>query len=125
LFGIAMFTSLFVAGQFLFRLTSFVAQGAPLPQVLALFGLRLVPMVVLTFPMAVLLATLLAYGRLSGDMEITAMAAGGIPFARIAVPAFLLGLIVSVAALGIDELVVPRTSRTSEQLEAGIAKALE
>src|SRR5262249_46461344 len=87
LFGCAAFTSIFVAGQFLFRLTSFIAQGAPVLQVLALFGLKLIPMIVLTFPMASLLAVLLAYGRLSGDMETTAMAAGGIPFIRIAMPA--------------------------------------
>jgi lipopolysaccharide export system permease protein len=95
------------------------------PEVLALFGLKLVPMIVLTFPMAMLLATLLAYGRLSGEMEITAMAAGGIPFIRIALPAFVMGLAVSLVSLGINELLVPPSGRTSRVLEAAIARALQ
>jgi lipopolysaccharide export system permease protein len=125
LFGVALFTAIFVAGQFLFRLTNWVAQGAPVVQVLGLFGLQLVPMIVLTFPMAALLATLLAYGRLSGDMETTAMAASGIPFMRIAAPAFVLGLVVSLVGLGINELFVPPSGRMSEQLEAAILKTLQ
>jgi lipopolysaccharide export system permease protein len=125
LFGVAAFASILIAGQFLFKLTSFLAKGAPVPEVMALFGLKLVPMIVLTFPMAALLATLLGYGRLSGDAEITAMAASGIPFIRIAAPAFLLGLVVSVGALAINEGVVPRAGRTSRVLEAAIAKALQ
>jgi lipopolysaccharide export system permease protein len=124
LFGIAAFTSIFVAGQFLFKLTSFVAMGVPLLQVLALFGLKLVPMIVLTFPMAALLATLLAYGRLSGDSEITAMAAGGIPFMRIAVPAFWLGLVVSFVGFGINEVIAPSASRASSAIEAAITRTL-
>jgi lipopolysaccharide export system permease protein len=124
LFGIAAFTSIFVAGQFLFKLTSFVAMGVPLVQVLALFGLKLVPMIVLTFPMASLLATLLAYGRLSGDSEITAMAASGIPFIRIAVPAIWLGLFASFAGFAVNEIIAPSASRASSAIEASITRTL-
>lgn len=49
-----------------------------------------------TFPMSVLFATLLAYGRLSGDLEITALQASGVSVLRIVVPTLLLSVVVSV-----------------------------
>src|SRR4051812_10673913 len=95
IFGVAAFTLIFISGQYLFKLTSFVAKGAPLVDVMELLVLRMVPVVVLTFPMATLLATLLSFGRLSGDMEVVAMMAGGVSFVRVATPPLLMGLLVS------------------------------
>src|SRR5512144_113464 len=88
LFGVAAFTLIFISGQYLFKLTTLVSRGASIFEVTELLALRMVPLAVLTFPMATLLATLLSFGRLSGDMEVVALMAGGVSFVRIAVPAF-------------------------------------
>ena len=61
----------------------------------------------LVIPMAMLLGTLLAMQRLSGESEITAMKAGGISLARIVAPLLIVGFVVSLLALLVQELFVP------------------
>jgi lipopolysaccharide export system permease protein len=56
--------------------------------VLRLLILDLPEMVVLGMPIAAFFATLLTLGKLSGNSEITAMRAAGIPFTRIFDPYF-------------------------------------
>src|SRR5919204_5311165 len=110
-FGVAAFTLIFLSGQYLFKLTTMLAKGAPLADVIELLALHMVPLAVVTFPMATLLATLLSFGRLSGDMEVVAMMAGGVSFTRIAIPAFSMGLLVSVFGLFANEYLVPPAGR--------------
>src|SRR6476660_3139267 len=117
LFGVAAFTLIFISGQYLFKLTSLVAKGAPLLDVIELLVLRIVPVMVITFPMATLLATLLSFGRLSGDMEVVALMAGGISFVRIAVPAFIMGVLVSILGLFANEVLVPPAGRAAKMTE--------
>src|SRR5437763_4622109 len=117
LFGVATFTLIFISGQYLFKLTTMVARGASLVDVTELLALRMVPLAIVTFPMATLLATLLSFGRLSRDMEVVAMMAGGISFVRIAMPAFIMGLLVSVAGLLANELLVPPAGRATKHTE--------
>lgn len=124
LFGVGAFTSIFIASQLFFKLTAYVAKGAPLPEIAGLFVVRLAPMIVFTFPMAMLLAVLLAYGRLSGESELIAMLACGIPFLRTATPAFLAGALVSATGLAMNEYVVPHAGRVGERLELRILESL-
>jgi len=107
LFGICAFTSLFVGTDLLNLVTMAVELGAPLTTVGKLFVLRLPQIVVWTFPMAVLLAVLLTLSRLSANSEIVAMKAGGLSFYRIALPAVVIGILMTCLTLAINELVVP------------------
>lgn len=124
LFGVAAFTLIFISGQYLFKLTTMVARGAPLVDVVELLALRMVPLAIVTFPMATLLATLLSFGRLSGDMEVVALMAGGVSFVRIAVPAFIMGLLVSIFGLFANEELVPPAGRAAKQTEARITQSI-
>jgi lipopolysaccharide export system permease protein len=124
LFGVAAFTLIFISGQYLFKLTTLLARGASLPDVIELLSLRMVPLAVITFPMATLLATLLSFGRLSGDMEVVALMAGGVSFVRIAVPAFSMGLLVSAFGLYANEFIVPPAGRAAKQTETRITQLL-
>jgi lipopolysaccharide export system permease protein len=123
-FGVGAFTSIFVASQLFFKLTSYAAKGAPLVPIIELFVLRLVPMIVFTFPMAMLLAALLAFGRLSGESELIAMLASGIPFLRTAVPAFAAGAAISAAGLAFNEVAVPAAGRAAAAMERQIVEML-
>lgn len=107
LFGICAFTSLFVGTDLLRLVTMAMDLGAPLATVGKLFVLRLPQIVVWTFPMAVLLAVLLALSRLSANSEIVAMKTGGLSFYRIAAPALVIGLLMTGLTLVINEAVVP------------------
>lgn len=111
IFGIASFSSVFIGTGTMLRIAQFVTQyGASMNSVVKLFIYSLPPIVVLTFPMSMLLAALLAFGRLSGASEITAMRSGGISFYRLATPVFIVALFVSVFAVFFNELVVPRST---------------
>src|SRR6266436_5889513 len=74
-----------------------------------LFGLPM--LMTQTLPMSVLLGSLLAFGRLSGDSEHVALYAGGISFYRVVRPVAWIGLAVSIIAFAWDEIVVPPSAR--------------
>ena len=117
IFGIASFSSVFIGTGTLLRIAQYVTQyGAPMSAVIKLFIYSLPSIVVLTFPMSMLLAALLAFGRLSGSSEITAMRSGGISFYRLAMPVFIVALFVSVFAVFFTELVVPQSNAAYNNL---------
>lgn len=87
LFGIAMFTVLFMATGPIFDMANLVIQyGVPFFTVVEYAIIRMPSFIALTIPMSVLLSTLVAFGRLSVDHEMIAMKAGGISFYRMLVP---------------------------------------
>ncbi|SMC38824.1 LptF/LptG family permease [Sporomusa malonica] len=107
-FGIAAFSSVFIGTSTLFRIAQYVTKyGASIPTVTKLFFYSLPGIIVLTFPMSMLLAALLSFGRLSGSSEITAMRSGGLSFYRLAVPVMITAFVVSLAAIVLNEEVVP------------------
>lgn len=108
LFGICAFTTVFVGSGTLFRIARLITvYGASIPAVIKVFIFSLPGIVVWTFPMSMLLGTLLAFGRLSGGSEITAMKSCGVSFWRIATPALLLGFCMSLFSVWFNENVVP------------------
>ncbi|MFH1996474.1 MAG: LptF/LptG family permease [Candidatus Omnitrophota bacterium] len=69
-----------------------------------------------TMPMALLTATLLTFGRLSGDSEIIAMRASGISLYQIAFPAVLLGLIFSLLSIPLNDTLLPNAHFLSRRM---------
>jgi len=107
LFGLSAFTLIFVATQILAigRLVS--EQHAPLLAAIEYFLWGMPYYLLLVIPMAMLLGTLLAMQRLSSESEITAMKAGGISLSRIVAPLLIVGVLVSLVALAVQENFVP------------------
>lgn len=108
LFGICAFSAVFIGSGTLFNIAKFITEyGASLQSVVKVFVLGLPGVIIWTFPMSMLLASLLTFGRLSSSSEITAMKSCGIGFYRIAAPAIFLGFVVSLGAIAFNEYVVP------------------
>lgn len=108
IFGVAAFSSIFVAATMLFKITQYMTKyGAPGETVARLFMYNLPEVVNYTFPMSMLLAALMAFGKLSGSSEITAMKAGGISYYRIVAPVLAVGFVVSMFSVVWAEKVVP------------------
>jgi len=107
LFGLSAFTLIFVATQILAigRLVS--EEHAPLWAAVEYFLWDMPQFLLLVIPMAMLLGTLLAMQRLSSESEITAMQAGGISLSRVVAPLLIVGFVVSLLALAVQELFVP------------------
>lgn len=106
-FGLSAFTLIFVATQILAISKLVTDEHAPLAVAIEYFLWGLPQIVIYVIPMALLLAVLLTMQRLSADSEITAMKAGGIGLARIAAPLLVVGLVVSLLSLALQEEVVP------------------
>lgn len=116
-FGVMAFTVLLVAGGLLFDLADLIIEkGVSLGIIARLFVYNLPAVVVLTLPMASLLAALLTFGKLSGDSELAALKASGIAFQRIIRPVLLASVAVALGALLMNETLVPLANRAAENI---------
>lgn len=125
LFGVGIFTVLILAGTYLFKLTGFIVKGISIGTIIQ-YTLVLLPGVVTkTMPMAMLLSTLLAFGRLSGDSEVVAMRAVGTSIQRIMWPVGAFGLLVSLVTFFVNETLVPWAALQGTKIEADISSKLD
>lgn len=124
IFGVGIFTVLIMAGTYLFKITDYIVQGIS-PALLVELTIMLLPAIMVkTFAMAVLLAALLAFGRLSSDSEVVALRAAGASIGRIMVPVGVFGLLVAMIAFFLNEKVVPNASLRATTISVDIAKKL-
>lgn len=125
LFGWTLFICLFVFSLNLFKLTTLLARGGRPFAIAELLWLRVVLSSVYCLPMAMLLAGLMAFGRLSGDSELIATQAGGIPNLRPLRNAFILGLLLSFLGLWLNEYVIPPAGRRYHFVEDQVKTELK
>lgn len=110
-FGVTAFSSIFIGSSLLMKIAGYmIDMDMPLHLAAKIFVLELPAIVVLTFPMSMLLAALLAFGRLSGNSEIIAFKAGGVSFWRMVIPVICVGILTSVLTIYINEEIVPFSS---------------
>ena len=107
----------------LFRLVKLFVKKGVSPLYLIESLLYVMPAtVVLSIPMAALVAILLSLGRLSTDSEIMAMRAHGIGFHQLMIPLLIATVILSVIDLALMEYVLPQATRASVSLKRDIQK---
>ena len=98
-------------------------QGLDATQVGQLLSYFTPAMTAYSFPIAALFATTMVYGRLSADNELTACRAAGISLLSVAVPAFVLGLLVALISLLFLWFVVPMfTLKAEKVIYSNVAK---
>ncbi|MCS7234279.1 MAG: LptF/LptG family permease [Synergistetes bacterium] len=117
LFGVGVFTVLLVAGDVLFYLANLVVnQGLSIWVAIKLFLYKLPEVVVMTFPMSMLLATLLAFGKMSSHGEMIALRSIGVSFGRILIPVIVMAVLVALFSFTFNETVVPLTRKAVANL---------
>lgn len=101
--GLAIFTFILLIARILKLVEMVVNRGVRITQILQLFSYILPAFLEVTVPMALLLAILVALGRLSADSEIIALQASGVGLTRLAVPigAFAVGTALLTLALSV------------------------
>ena len=109
--SVLMFLMLLFASYYLFKVTELLVQGVDLMTVIKVALYSIPTLFTQTLPMGMLLGTLLAFGRLSGDSEHIALFATGVSFTRIVRPVAFVGVVVSIIAFAWNETVVPRSMR--------------
>ncbi len=117
-FGVSTFVLIF---QFLFGfLDLLVGKGIPFLVVLKLFLLALGWIVALSVPCGVLVGSLMTFGRLSQDNEITAFRACGVNLSRVIRPVFLAALFVATLLALFNNYILPDTNHMFANLSLAI-----
>jgi len=109
--SLVLFVGLFMSADNLLKLLDFANQGVPVPLLVQFFLLSLPPVIALTSPIAMLLATLLGFGRLSEFSELTALSAAGARMERIMAPVAAFAVLVTLVGIYINDTVVPVSVR--------------
>src|SRR5262247_4638238 len=101
LFGGALFTFFLVIDR-IYHLTDLVVtKGVPFHLVAQLLVFMLPSFLAHTLPMALLVAVLLAGGRLASDLEVVAFKAAGVSVLRLFRPVLLASFVVALATAGL------------------------
>jgi len=108
LFGLLLYSSLAVVSVTIPRLKWIV--GAPVLELAGWLLVQLPQAMVQTFPIALVLAVLLAFGRLASENELLALQAGAVPVRRTAGVFVALGLVSALIVLAINQWVLPVTN---------------
>lgn len=105
--GIAVFTSVLLIVRILKLMDLVVNRGVPLAQMALIFSYIVPAFLELTVPMALLLAVLVAFGRLSSDSELIALSAAGTSFLRLLRPVFVFASTVAAATFILSTVARP------------------
>ena len=90
LFGIVTIVFVFMLNIVFRDFGRLLGKGLPVGVIIKFFGYNMAWIVALAIPMSVLVATLIAFGRLSSDYEITALKASGVHFYRLITPVLII-----------------------------------
>jgi lipopolysaccharide export system permease protein len=122
LFAVVTITFIFVMRVLVDFLGLFASRNLSPWTILEMFALSLGWILALTFPMAVLVAVVMAFGRLAQDAELDAFHAGGISFLRLLAPVVVATLGLSVALVYYNNRVLPDANHRLKTLTADIHK---
>ena len=120
----ALFALLFVLlANFLLRsLDRILGKGLELTLVLEYVFLNLAWILALAVPMAILVGTLMAFGRLSADNEISAMRSVSVSYLRLMVPALLFSCIIAGLMMYFNNQVLPEMNHKARMLSSDISR---
>lgn len=123
LFGMGIFTSLGLSIGTVFDLVRRVTESGLLLKVaLQILILKLPEFIVFAFPMSMLLATLMAYSRLSSDSELTALRSIGVNLYRLILPAVYFSVVIVAITFLFNNFVAPAANY---QADVTLIQALE
>ena len=125
LFAISAFTVISLSVGVMFDLIRKIVEfGLPLFLAIKVLFFSLPSFLVLSFPMAVLLSTLLAYGKLSANSELLALKSLGIKTSRIIAPAIAVSILMTGLTFYFNDNLVPASNKLAEStLRAGIGSS--
>jgi lipopolysaccharide export system permease protein len=122
LLSLAILTFLFLINKVFLLLDMVMNKKVPLFDTLLLY-LSLVPFVLsLTIPMSMMMATLLAFGRMSSDMEVTAFKSSGVHLFHLIYPVLVLGFLMTGVMVYFNHEVLPAANFTFKKIHFKILK---
>ena len=126
IFAISAFTVVSLSvGVMIDLIRKIVEYGLPFQLAIQIMFLKLPSFLVLSFPMSVLLSTLLAYSKLSSNSEILALRSLGIKTWRMIIPALVLSIFMTGLTFYFNNSLVPLSNKYSEVLlRNGLGKSI-
>ena len=125
IFSISAFTVVSLSVGVLFDLIRKIVEfGLPFGLALKILFLKLPGFLVLSFPMSVLLSTLLTYGKLSSNSELLALRSIGIKTSRFIVPALNVSIFMTGITFFFNNSLVPYSNKLAEiSMRDGLGKS--
>ena len=115
IFSISAFTVVSLSIGVMFDLIRKIVEfGFPFSLALKILILKLPGFLVISFPMSVLLSTLLTYGKLSSNSELLALRSLGIKTSRFIVPALIVSIIMTGLTFFFNNSLVPYSNKLAE-----------
>ncbi len=121
-YALFVITFLFLVDFLIRILSSILSKGLEWKVVLEIIVLNLAWMLALSIPMAVLVATLMAFGRLSADNEFTGLRALGISPLRVLTPVLLVAGILCAGLVWFNDRVLPEFNFRAAALRNDIGR---
>ncbi|HVX89381.1 MAG TPA: LptF/LptG family permease [Gemmatimonadales bacterium] len=121
-FALAALTSILLLNQVARRLPKLVGKGLPWSVIGEVFGLTIPFIIVMTLPMALLLAILYAFTHLGADNEITAMKASGVSIRQMLAPVLLAGAVMACVTFYVTDQIHPRSNARLKALISDIGR---
>ncbi len=121
-FALSALTSLLMLQYVARQLANLAGKGLPWGAIGKFFVLSLPFTIAMTLPMAVLVATLYAFGRMAAEHEITAFKASGVRVRSLMAPVLLCALGLSLFMVWFNDQLLPRTNHELRILNNDIAK---
>ncbi len=123
LFSVLTFSGLLYGTAVLLKVARFMVQfSPPFSLVSQMLWMAAPGVVVMAVPMAMLLGSILAFGRLSAHQEITAVLCGGVSYGRLMLPVAFSCALVSLGVLWLSDAVVPRFNQQMQVVQRQIRK---
>ena len=122
IFGLLALTGIMLLNLIGRKFGSLVGKGLPWSVIGEVFLLSVPFLLAMTLPLAVLAATLYAFGQLAHDSEITAMRAGGVSTMGMLRPVLAWAVVMVLVTFGFVDQVLPRSNARLRNLYFDIAK---
>lgn len=109
--------------QFLLKsLDKFLGKGLDIILITEFIFLNLAWIIALAVPMAILISTLMAFGRMSYDNEITAIRSSGVSFIQVLLPALFFGTFITVIMIFFNDKILPEMNHKARLLSSDIGR---
>lgn len=118
-FSSAAFVAIFIVADLANRISAFLDREVGLASIAAYYAWSIPYFVLVTLPMASLLASLFCLGGLARQNELAAMKSAGIPLLRIVAPVLAFAVLVSAIALGLSQDAIPFANRHRASFDEG------
>ncbi len=120
LFSISVVTFILLVNYLIKAVDRLLGKGLSFSIIIEFIYLNLAWIVAMSIPMSVLVACIMAYGRMSEDNEITALRSSGISFISILSPGIMFGLVITLFSLYFQNNVLPDFNHRSRLLSGDI-----